>query len=96
MSIPERGKFIDLVNSSGTCDTDYCGREEKYPFILLSLALPAARVKGHTDECHTRHPPAVVCAHLHVLVLYGSLFTAISHVPAAGQLLSDKLCCLLV
>lgn len=96
MSIPECGKFIDLVNSNGACAMDYYGREEKYPFILLSWALLTARVKGHTDESQTGHPPAVVYVHPQVPVLYGSLFTAISHVPAAGQFLSDKLYCLFV
>lgn len=75
---------------------DYYGREEKYPFILLSWALLTTGVKGHTDESQTGHPPAVVCAHPQVPVLYGSLFTAISHVPAAGHFLSDKLYCLFV
>lgn len=94
MSIPERGKFIDLVNSSGACAMDYYGRGEKYPFILLSWALFAIGVKGHTDECQTGHPPAIVCTHPQVLVLYGFLFTPFSHVPATGQFLSGKLYCL--
>lgn len=70
--------------------------EEKYPFILLSWALFAAGVKGHPDECQTGHLPAVVCAHPQVPILCDSLFTAVSHVPAAGQFLSDKLYCLFV
>lgn len=91
MSIPECGKFIDLVNSSGPCAMGYYGREEKYPFILHSWALFAARVKGHPDECQTGHPPAVDCVHPQVPILCDSLFAAISHVPASGQFLSDKL-----
>lgn len=45
MSIPECGKFIDLVNSNGACAMDYYGREEKYPFILLSWALLTAELR---------------------------------------------------